>query len=141
MTENQCNTEIDKLEVPIHLNTHRPLLIPMNKKRTIIIERDCLRNIRNNLRKVLLKAVIDKKKKLREESRQYEVGTKEMWKVSSKIDALWSAVDKSIYKCPVCGTESSDMTFNPYDKMWYCPECYSKNQAFYKKRGKSHFFP
>jgi rubredoxin len=64
-----------------------------------------------------------------------------MWEVSRKIDALWSAVDKSICKCPVCGTETSDMTFNPYDMTWYCPKCYSKNQTFYKKRGKPHFYP
>jgi hypothetical protein len=113
----------------------------MNKKRTITIERECLRKIRNNLRAVITWAASDKKKKLREESRQYEVGTKEMWEVSRKIDALWSAVDKSICKCPSCGTETSDMTFNPYLKAWVCTKCYAENQAFYKKRGEAHLFP
>jgi len=113
----------------------------MNKKRTIRIERECLRTIRNNLRKVILKAVLDKKRILREETSQYEVGDERRIPLIRQEDALWSAVDESICKCPVCGTETSDMTFNPYDKAWYCPECYSKNQAFYKKRGKSHFYP
>jgi len=141
MTEGGRNTEIDKSEVPIYLNTLLSLLIPMNKKRTITVERECLRTIRNNLRKIIKKAVYKEMDELREIQRDLDLDDPHYKEVVDKKNALWYGVGKSICKCPSCGTETADMTFNPYTEKCYCTKCYDERNKFYKKGGEAHLFP
>lgn len=56
----------------------------------------------------------------------------------SRLDTAWK---NSICVCPVCGSRTSDMTFNPYLKAWFCVDCYEKNRDFYIRRGEPHIYP
>ena len=62
-------------------------------------------------------------------------------KLSDKRDKLDYAWSNSICICPVCGSRTSDMTFNPYLKAWFCVDCYEKNRDFYVRRGEPHIYP
>jgi len=61
--------------------------------------------------------------------------------LSDKIDQLFTSWKKSICICPVCGSRTSDMTFNPFDKYWYCTKCYEENHEFFKSRNEIYKFP
>jgi hypothetical protein len=106
----------------------------MDKIRTIRIKHERLRKIRNNLRSLLSRIVLDKRKELREKDRnlwdQKEEGTlseEHFWELSGKISressALLHALNKSICTCSICGTEESDMIYIPRFEKWYCVDC------------------
>ena len=125
--------------------------IMMKKKRTISITNPKLRKIRNSLREIISKATIDelgriiqentKKSKKYVDSNYSEKWGIEVKKLSDRRDKVDTALDNSICICPVCKSRTSDMTFNPYLKAWFCVECYEKNRDFYVRRGEPHIYP
>ena len=56
--------------------------------------------------------------------------------LSDKQSKLRTAWDKSICSCDLCGSRTSDMTFNPSSKGWFCVKCYEKARRFYKRKAK-----
>ncbi len=115
----------------------------MKKKKTISISNQKLRSIRNSLREIISKASDSTERQLLLERDNLNLDRdKERIRIlSEKIDKINHAWENSICVCPVCGSRTSDMTFNPYLKAWFCVDCYEKNRQFYVKRGEPHIYP
>ncbi|MFX1592167.1 MAG: hypothetical protein ACFFB6_02055 [Promethearchaeota archaeon] len=128
----------------------------MKKKKTIIIKNLKLRNIRNNLRNLLIEWKVRLWNQLNEEyisihynqegkvrhSKDYtsEEG-KNVENIRKKMKELDDIMTDSIRKCTVCGAPDKDMTFNPVVKEWFCVDCYQLNQNFYKDTDQAYFYP
>lgn len=125
------------------------------KKRTISVEDPKLRRIRDRFRVLLLKVghakiieILNRKGELQksegfwdEKSSNFKRLHKETQELSSQEDNLRYAINNSIIFCPVCRTINKDMTYNPVSKRWYCVECYTFNQEFEAKQGRSGLYP
>ncbi len=101
----------------------------MNKKKTIALKDPRLRVIRNSLREVINLVVNDEELNLFEamnkEDRATTVGYESYWKLSDMKYALKSGLQKSTIRCPACNFGSDqDVRYNPYDKAWYCVDCF-----------------
>lgn len=70
-----------------------------------------------------------------------DIGEEKLPLLVDMIDSLNTAWKKSICVCPVCGSQTSDMTYNPVEEKWFCVRCYKENQAFYVKRGEGYLYP
>ena len=113
----------------------------MNKKRTISIGHPQLVRFRNALREAISTAkhveyrrLLDAGKGLRPTESELD-GNKQR-DLSDKQQKLESAWKNSLCTCPLCGSRTSDMTFNTYLEGWACVECYEKSQEFYKTKAK-----
>ncbi len=93
----------------------------MDKKRRLEIKHPHLRKIRNSLRYVIVEETYRRLDKLRKKQEPYD-----------KVQSLQRALNASICKCSKCASTTSDMIHNPYDKNWYCVDCYEKLQYWYK---------
>jgi hypothetical protein len=113
----------------------------MNKKRIVIVKNPKLRHFRNALRVIIELSVYKEKHKLREEAHNYELGNPIRKRIIDQENDLQRALVQSICMCPVCGSTSSNMIFNSYDKYWHCLECYNFNQLFYQKHGEEYRYP
>ena len=51
--------------------------------------------------------------------------------LSDKQDKLRTAWKASICTCSLCGSRTSNMTFNPHMEAWFCVKCYKEHQEFY----------
>jgi hypothetical protein len=109
-------------------------VVIVKKKKTIVIKNPKLRKARNNLRYIISEAVISKWVELDQNGEKIR-------SLADKRDKLDTAWKKSICVCPVCGSRTSDMTFNPYDKYWYCVKCYGENQGFFRERNEGFKYP
>lgn len=118
-------------------------MIHVKKKRTISIKDSKLRKIRNSLREIISKASVSYERELIQKKSNLSIETdkEELKTLAGKRDEIHSALNKSICICPVCKSRTSDMTFNPYLKAWFCVECYEKNRQFYIRRGEPHIYP
>lgn len=116
-------------------------MINVKKKRTISIKDFRIRKLRDSLRYILSEALISETGKLVREKAKTDIDDRSRPILADKIDKLNTSWKKSICVCPVCGSRTSDMTFNPYDEYWYCTKCYEENHEFYKKRGETYIFP
>ena len=123
----------------------------MKKKRTISITNPRLKIIRDALREIIsittiakLERIIQNNTRISEVyvnsdySQEWGMKVKELSNKRDKLDTAWK---NSICVCPTCGSRTSDMTFNPYLKAWFCVDCYEKNRRFYVKRGEPHIYP
>lgn len=124
----------------------------MNKKRAIIIRIPCLRQIRNNLRTVILKTnrtiqheLLDKIMELKSIEGYYENHPPklldEVRHLKDKEKKIERALRASILLCPVCFQADKDMTYNPVRKVWYCTECYGVLKKGNEERGTPEEFP
>ncbi len=110
----------------------------MNKKRTISIKDPRLQRIRNSLQYIISEAIIKERGELiRENSKLNLDDHREQIKIlSDKRDKLDTAWKKSICVCSICGSRTSDMTFNPDAESWYCVKCYQGRHEFYITRAR-----
>lgn len=111
----------------------------MNKKRTITIRHPQLAKFRNTLREIIFRATLVEFRTIRKNKKglvpiEGDIDLKQMKDLSNKRDKLDTAWKKSICTCSLCGSRTSDMTFNTYFGMWFCLECYEKSQEFYRKK-------
>ena len=88
-------------------------MIMMNKVKTIFIKDPQLRKMRKNLRDLIIAAARQKKRSIMESD----------WKQYQELNR---ALNKSICRCPVCGSSDIDMTYSPRFKKWYCFICYDR---------------
>lgn len=113
----------------------------MKKKRTISVRRPQLVKFRNALREVVSTAELNELKKIREVGKDLEptesnTDLEQVKVLSNKRSKLERAWDKSICTCSLCGSRTSDMTFNPFMDGWFCVSCYKKNQEFYDTKAR-----
>ena len=116
----------------------------MRDRRAIIIKNPRLRKVRNELRKLFLKAVSREWNKLfdeKEKISKYKDGTVKSVKnmsaseemhfrsLQNKQAKLRNISDKSICKCTTCGKADRDMTYNKAYDSWYCTECYDMHRT------------
>ena len=109
----------------------------MREKRTISVRHPQLVRFRNALRGALSAAELIELKRLREKESGLdhiysETDRKRVRDLSNNRSKLETAWNKSLCMCPLCGSRTSDMTFNPHMEKWFCVDCYEKNQEFYK---------
>ena len=109
----------------------------MKKKRTISVQHPQLARFRNALREAISTAkhietrrILDEGKGLEPTENRADLEQRKL--LSDKQSKLATAWNKSLCVCSLCGSRTSDMTFNPYMKEWFCVKCYEKNQGFYK---------
>ena len=93
----------------------------MNKKRTISIRHPQLVRFRNALREVVFRAKLVEVRKLLDGQKDLDpiysdTDRKQMKILSDKRDKLATAWKKSLCTCSLCGSRTSDMTFNTYFK-------------------------
>ncbi len=110
----------------------------MNKKRTISIKNPRLQRIRNSLRYIILEAATEEISRLIRERRKLNLDhDKERFRIlTDKTDKLRTARDKSICVCSICGSRTSDMTFNLDAESWYCVKCYQERHEFYIEKAR-----
>ena len=106
----------------------------MNKKKTIALKDPRLRAIRNNLRQVMSLAVLRECSKhfktMQKEDRGSTDGYKRYWELYDQQSKLKSSIETSTIWCPTCNFGiDRDMWYNPYDKAWYCVDCF-KDMGF-----------
>lgn len=127
----------------------------MKKKRCIVIKDPKLQRIRNNLRKILIGTVQDRRVNLTSEidaiSRDSEGRLRmnrtpsenaELQKFRDMKSQINELTDKSICYCSACKQINKDMAYNPTLEAWYCVECYEEFRDYYyqqkieKQKGK-----
>jgi hypothetical protein len=118
-------------------------MIHVKRKRTISILNPKLIKIRDSLREIISQASDAYERELIQEKANLSIETDEekVRILADKIDKIYTAWKNSICVCPVCGSRTSDMTFNLYLKAWFCVDCYEKNRDFYVRRGEPHIYP
>lgn len=127
-----------KLAQSFNLNRNIYLVrIKMREKRTISVRHPQLVRFRNALREVLSTAKSIEYRRLLDEGRGLrptvsEGDAEKRGELSDKQHRLETAWNKSLCVCSLCGSRTSNMTFNPYMEEWFCVDCYEKNQEFYK---------
>ena len=55
--------------------------------------------------------------------------------LQGKKHELYSALRRSICKCPLCTNSDKDMVYIPEHKSWYCIECQDQNLIWYRWHG------
>jgi len=120
----------------------------MRDKRAIIIKSQELQKIRNEFRKLFLKAISVKWNEFFDEMdkiSRYEDGTpKSVKKMTSSEERRFRYLQKeqsrlkdfanrSICKCIACGSPDRDMVYNKAYDAWYCTECYRMERDYAKE--------
>jgi len=113
----------------------------MNKKRTISIRHPQLIKFRNTLREVISTAEDVELGKLLDEGKglkptESDADGKRVRDISDKWQKLETAWKKSLCTCSLCGSRSSNMTFNTHFKAWFCVTCYKEHQKFYDTKAR-----
>jgi hypothetical protein len=120
----------------------------MRDKRAIVIKNPRLQKIRNNLRDIILEAVLAKSKRIRNQMQNLkknpdgtgrsirDFSPDELVKfrtLQEEQSDLRMLSQRSICMCIACGKGERDMVYNkPYDA-WYCTECYDLHRTHAKE--------
>ena len=116
-------------------------VITVKKKKTISIKDPRLRNIRDSLRYAITEVESGLIRDFMARKFKIPSGDERCAIWVDRIDMLETAWKNSICVCSVCGSQTSDMTYNPVEEKWFCVRCYEENQAFYIKRGEGYLYP
>lgn len=108
----------------------------MNKKKIIAIKDPRLQAIRNNLREVISLAVYKEKGRIfgtmNKEDKKTAEGYERYCKMHAEMDKLSLVLEESTIQCPTCNFGSNrDVRYNPYDKTWYCVDCFKDMEYSY----------
>jgi len=116
----------------------------MKDERKIVIKTEQLKRIRNNLRRILIKAVYDEIEILRNYASLYSSPNElppeeevELYYLQGTKHELSSLISKSICECPICSSQDKDMVYIDFHKEWYCVECYENDRIWYPVHGSS----
>lgn len=113
----------------------------MKKKKTITLKDTRLRKARTELRSLLILAKEERISEFYDQIEAIELdssldlGTKicRNNRVRQIISSLQVAFNHSTLRCRLCKGVDLDLTYNPGDDLWYCEECYTFNQSYYKR--------
>jgi hypothetical protein len=113
----------------------------MKRKKTISVRHPQLERFRNALREVIFRVKLVELREIRKDGTDLEptesnADLKQMKVLSDKRSKLERAWNKSLCVCSLCGSRTSNMTFNPFMEEWFCVDCYEKNQGFYKAKAR-----
>ncbi|MEE9378508.1 MAG: hypothetical protein V3V33_10790 [Candidatus Lokiarchaeia archaeon] len=110
----------------------------MKHERRIIIRNKQLRNIRNNLREIIIRSIYDEIEILSTYSSLYGAildltpeEQKEVFYLEGTKHELRKTLHKSVCVCPLCSQSDKDMVFIPLHETWYCVECQEKDLIWY----------
>ena len=114
----------------------------MKDERKIVIKTERLKKIRNNLRKILIRAVWDEIEILRNYASLYpppldlppeeEV---ELYYLQGTKHKLFSLMSRSICECARCLNQEDDMIYIETHDEWYCTECHENDRIWYPAHG------
>ena len=118
----------------------------MKKKKRITIRHPNLVNLRNNLRSIIIQAVVNRKKELLDKRRLLWKGKEITPEAREKLRILRKQIDElrrslriSICECAGCGRSDTDMIFHPRWKAWYCPQSYEASIKYKPPPHESEF--
>jgi hypothetical protein len=128
----------------------------VKKKRTIVLKDPHLRDVRKNLRHILLKwgskqwnqlfdecDRLDRNKdgKLKRPSEFSDAEKDLIANLEKKMVEIEKIINHSICKCTLCNASDKDMTYNPVQERWFCVDCYRQLQKDYKGKKEAALFP
>ncbi|MFX1298508.1 MAG: DUF2695 domain-containing protein [Promethearchaeota archaeon] len=103
----------------------------MKKHRRIIIRNELLRNVRNNLRTIILKALNHQLSIIQEKQEKFFDDVAELGDIPDELaileeqkQSLNRAFNKSICICSVCQKLDKDMVYTTKAEEWFCIDCY-----------------
>lgn len=118
-------------------------LTKVAKPREICIVNPKLRRIRTVCRLILRAAVKQRLEELDKAYNESEVyvlenpseGLLKLRRLRKEISYLAFSLVKYPLGCALCGESAvgENLIYNPFDSSWYCRECYTFNQSYYKK--------
>jgi hypothetical protein len=90
------------------------------------------------MRELLKAAQTTERRRLRDLSNSinfedFELKCREENRIERMIEELDRTRRSSPIGCRICGRQDLDLVFNPYGSEWYCENCYTFNQEYYKK--------
>lgn len=113
----------------------------------IIVKNPFLKNLRNNLRKIIMLCVESELKyqyKILKELRSDGFPTKDqeiqLSELSAKNRELYSIYNRSICRCPLCKSSDRDMVYLPNEKKWICTDCFNEIQENERIRRTQGFY-
>ena len=111
----------------------------MNRNKVIALKDPKLKKIRENLRRVIYNAILDREDQIielmKKEDRGTEDGYRRYHELAIERDRWDSKMSRSTITCPTCNFGLlHDVKFNTYDKCWYCLECYNTIRLAYRIR-------
>ena len=114
----------------------------LKHEKRVIIQNERLRNLRNNLRQILILAVYDEIGILDNFDSLYEAWLdltpeeeKEVAYLQGTKHELFGLLRKSICKCPLCTSDDKDIVYIPDHETWYCIECQEKGLIWDPSQG------
>jgi len=93
----------------------------LKKIKRVIIKNPCLRNLRYNLRVILIHFFHDQEAAL--EAFWLGAEGEEQIKLLRQLEGFRRILKKSICRCSLCGVTYNDMVYFPRQKEWVCVEC------------------
>ena len=116
----------------------------MKDERQIVIKNEQLRNIRNNLRKIFIRALYDEIEILRNYASLYSTSLElpleeevELYYLQGTKHKLFSLLSRSICQCALCSNQEKDMIYIEIHDEWYCVECHENDRIWYPAHGSS----
>jgi hypothetical protein len=114
----------------------------MKEEKKVIIRNKQLKQIRNNLREILIRSVYNEIEILNVFCNLYEPPLelsleeqKEVYFLEGTKHTLREALIKSICVCPLCTHSDKDMVYIPDHDTWYCIECQEKDLIWDPSKG------
>lgn len=106
-------------------------MINVKDKKIIAYKNERTKKIAYNLRKLIVRAVMNEwMKLLREKKNKLML---ECVRIENERSDLYRALQTSICKCASCRHSDKDMVYNAPLKEWYCTQCAQDYREFYQE--------
>ncbi len=96
----------------------------MKKFKKVIIKHPTLRNLRNNLRKIIDIWELTEEKKLSDKMQSLDWKSPQWRELRDTQNQLRRLLNLSICVCDVCQAQDKDMVFDPFVPKWMCVDCH-----------------
>ena len=106
-------------------------MINVKDKKIIAYKNERTKKIAYNLRKLIIRAVMDKWSRLSDEKKNKPQA--ERIRIENERSDLYGALQTSICKCASCRHSDKDMEYNAPIKEWYCTQCAQEYRDYYRK--------
>lgn len=109
----------------------------MKDKKIIAYKKERTKKIAFNLRKLIIKVVMDEDRRLGKEKVKHK-SQKERISIEDERNDLLRMLRASICECPCCHQAGRDMYYNASLKKWYCTQCVQEYRDYYRKQKAIH---
>jgi len=102
-------------------------------KKIIAYKNERTKKIANNLRKLIVRAVMQEDRRLGDDKVKNK-SQKERIRIENERSDLYGALQASLCICSGCRDASDDMVYNASLKEWYCTQCAQEYREFYHEQ-------